>query len=116
MKRSFDAVVQALAAEPGVSHGKMFASMGLKLGKSVFAMEVKGHLVVKLSEARADELRAKSQASAFDPGHGRVMKQWVTVAPDASVDWVELAREAMRFVGGAAQPSKARRRSISRRS
>lgn len=100
MKPTFEAVVRALSAEPGVSHGKMFASMGLKLGKSVFAMEVKGDLVVKLPLERAEELRAKKLATAFDPGHGRVMKQWVRVAPTAHVDWVALSHEAMTFVRG----------------
>jgi len=33
----------------------------------------------------------------FDPGHGRLMKEWVVVA-HGKVDWVELAREACDFV------------------
>ena len=100
MIRDFPRVVTALASQPGVSLGKMFGSEGLKVGKSVFAMEVKGKLVVKLSAERAAELRDAGLAEAFDPGHGRPMKQWVAVEPDAKVDWLKLAREAFKFVGG----------------
>jgi hypothetical protein len=33
-----------------------------------------------------------------DPGHGRLMKEWVALDGEAS-SWVELAQEARRFVG-----------------
>ena len=75
-------------------------SEGLKVGKQVFAMEVKGKLVVKVSLERASELRDAGLAQAFDPGHGRPMKQWVSVAPRAKVDWLELSREGLVFVRG----------------
>ncbi len=100
MIRDFAKVVEALGGEPGVSRGKMFGSEGLMVGKSVFAMEVKGKLVVKLSAERAVELRDAGLAAAFDPGHGRPMKQWVAVDRRSKVDWLELSREAFAFVGG----------------
>ena len=100
MIRDFAKVVAALDGEPGVSRGRMFGSEGLKVGKSVFAMEVKGKLVVKLSVERAAELRDAGLADAFDPGHGRPMKQWVAVDTRANVDWLTLSREAFKFVGG----------------
>jgi hypothetical protein len=34
----------------------------------------------------------------FDPGHGRVMKEWVSIAPSAKVDWVAISSEAKAFV------------------
>jgi TfoX/Sxy family transcriptional regulator of competence genes len=100
MIRDFVAVTAALQGEKGISKGRMFGSDGLKVGKQVFAMQVKGRLVVKLSVERADELRSSGMAEAFDPGHGRPMKQWVVVSPKARVDWVELSREALAFVRG----------------
>lgn len=100
MKQRFETVVSALSSEPGVSHGKMFASMGLKVGRSVFAMEVKECLVVKLPLDRAEELRKKRQATSFDPGHGRAMKQWVSVPSTSKLDWLSLAREALVYVRG----------------
>ena len=100
MIRDFAKVVAALGGEPRVSRGKMFGSEGLKVGKSVFAMEVKGKLVVKLSAERAAELRDAGLAEAFDPGHGRPMKQWGAVDLRAKVDWLKLSQEALAFVGG----------------
>jgi TfoX/Sxy family transcriptional regulator of competence genes len=98
--RDFSKVVAALGSEPGVSRGKMFGSEGLKVAKQVFAMEVKGKLVVKLSAERAAELRDAGLAEAFDPGHGRPMKQWIAVDTSSKVDWLKLSREALDFVGG----------------
>jgi TfoX/Sxy family transcriptional regulator of competence genes len=79
--RDFAAVRRAFAGAADVSAGRMFGSEGLKRGGKVFAMEVKGKLVVKISAARAAELRDAGLAGAFDPGHGRAMKQWVAVDP-----------------------------------
>jgi len=53
---------------------------------------------VKISAARAAELREAGVAEAFDPGHGRPMKQWVAVDGAATVDRLELSREALGFV------------------
>jgi TfoX/Sxy family transcriptional regulator of competence genes len=98
--RDFSKVVGEIEDEEGVSKGRMFGSEGLKIGTRVFAMEVKGRLVVKLSVERADELRRRGLAEAFDLGHGRPMKQWVAVSPKARIDWVALSREALAFVRG----------------
>lgn len=100
MIRDFATVRAKLSRETGVTTGRMFGSDGLKVRKQVFAMEVKGKLVVKISAPRAAELRDAGAAEAFDPGHGRPMKQWVAVDPSAKVDWLVLAREALAFVRG----------------
>ncbi len=99
MIRDFAKVVAALEGKTGVTRGRMFGSEGLKIGKSVFAMEVEGRLVVKVNTERAAELRDEGLAEAFDPGHGHPMKQWVSISPRARVDWLELSREALDFVG-----------------
>ena len=100
MIRDFASVIEALSSEPGVTMGKMFGSAGFKVGKQVFAMEVKGKLVVKVSADRASALRDAGLAQAFDPGHERPMKQWVSVAPGAKLDWLQLSREALAYVRG----------------
>jgi TfoX/Sxy family transcriptional regulator of competence genes len=104
MTREFTSVLSALSAEPGVTTGKMFGAEGLKIQQRVFAMEVKAKLVVKLPQERAAELCASGAAEPFDPGHGRPMKQWVTVSKRANVDWLQLSREALRYVSGAKSP------------
>jgi len=44
-----------------------------------------------------DELVAARVGSYFDPGHGRLMKQWISIAPGRA-PWVELAKDAYVFV------------------
>ncbi len=53
--------------------------------------------MVKLPKDRVKELVAHGAGELFDPGHGRLMKEWVVVGT-GSVNWVELAREAYDFV------------------
>lgn len=94
----FEAVAEAVEHDPAVSTGRMFGSTGLKVGGKIFAMLVKGKLVVKLPRHRVEELIADGSGSAFDPGHGRVMKEWVTVDPSDAGQWIRLAEEARAFV------------------
>lgn len=96
----FAPIVNAFARDRQVSYGKMFASMGLKVNGKIFAMLVKGRFVTKLPRARVDELVRLGSGAYFDPGHGRLMKEWVAVSGDQET-WVDLAREARRFVGTA---------------
>lgn len=97
----FAPVVAAFAKDPQVHRKKMFSSQNvLTVQGKIFAMLVRGRLVAKLPRHRVDELVHGGRGENFDPGHGRLMKEWVAVhAPRAS--WVELAREAYRFVKGA---------------
>jgi hypothetical protein len=109
---AFAAVVEAFRAdsktapivaeyEAAQGHGgRKFGSNGLKVNGKLFAMLVRGSLVVKLPQARVDALVGERRGTPFEPGHGRRMKEWVTVAPGAA-DWVALAREACRFVRAA---------------
>jgi hypothetical protein len=79
----FDAVVQAVEHDPSIGKGRGFGSSGLKVGGKVFAMLVKGKLVVKLPRNRVQELIADGSGVPFDPGHGRVMREWVARIADA---------------------------------
>jgi hypothetical protein len=56
--------------------------------------------VVKLPKPRVEALVASEHGSHFDPGHGRLMKEWLSVAPTSDVEWLPLAREALAFVAG----------------
>jgi hypothetical protein len=103
--RAFAPIDQAFASAPGVTAGVMMASYGLKVNGKIFAMSVRGDLVVKLPRARVDALVAAGTGVHFDPGHGRLMKEWIVVSPGAT-PWLPLAREAHQFVGGVpARPS-----------
>jgi hypothetical protein len=94
----FDSLADALLADPLVSEGRMFGSRGLKVGGKVFAILVKERLVVKLPGERVAALISAGEGLPFDPGHGRVLKEWVTIPPESDVDWLALAIEAEGFL------------------
>jgi hypothetical protein len=98
----FATIVEALLSHPDVtppSDGKGFGSSGLKIQNKLFAMLVRGKLVVKLPKPRVDALVASGEGERFDPRQdGRLMKEWVTVEPTSEEEWLPLAREAMEFV------------------
>ncbi len=94
---SFVPVVAAFARYPDVSQRRMFKSSSvLAVNGKIFAMLVKG-FVAKLPKQRVDDLVSSANGEHFDPGHGRLMKEWVAVGP-GNVAWVDLAKEAYRFV------------------
>jgi hypothetical protein len=78
---------------------RKFGSNGLKADGKLFALFTQDTLVVKLANNRVSALVEAGVGTPFDPGHGRLMKGWLTVtSPRAS--WVDLAREAHAFVSG----------------
>ncbi len=57
-------------------------------------------LVLKLPKARVDALVEASEAERYDPRRdGRLMKEWAVLLKHQE-GWIELAREALRFVDG----------------
>lgn len=93
----YAALVSHFRGKPDIDVGKMFGSPGLRVGGKSFAMLVKGALVAKLPASRCRELVAAGVAEFFDPGHGRVMKEWVRVANGTSGDWRMLGEQALQF-------------------
>ena len=87
---------------PGAAGGarRAFGSTSLKANGRIFAMLVKGRLVVKLPAPRVDVLVAQDAGERFDPGHGRPQREWLSVVSESLDDWVALASEAEAFVGG----------------
>ena len=104
---NFVRVAKAFEKDRQVTYGRMFASMGLKVNGKIFAMLVKGKFVAKLPRDRVDELVRGKRGSYFDPGHGRLMKEWVAMEGNEAT-WLDRAREARRFVGQVGDRSAAR--------
>ncbi len=94
----FESVAEGLLGERGVTPAKMFGSHGLKINGKVFSMLVKDTLVVKLPRKRVDALVKSSKGDYFDPGHGRIMTEWIAVNLKSKPIWKKLAREAMMYV------------------
>ena len=100
----YTTVVQAFSSRPGVAIGagrkKGFGASALAADGRIFAMlSSRGHFVVKLPQARVDALVAGSLGARFDPGHGRLMKEWLEIADPRRGDWIALAAEAHAHVG-----------------
>ncbi len=95
---AYEAIVEALLADPTITQGRMFGAPGLKVRGKVFAMLTQGSLVVKLPAPRAKALVASGAGTFFDPGHGRVMKEWISVPRDRAGTWLRLSVEARDYV------------------
>jgi hypothetical protein len=85
------------AASDGAKRG--FGSTSLKTGGRIFAMLAHERLVVKLPAKRVEELAASGVGRRFDPGHGRLQREWLDVSSDEFETWIALATEAESFVG-----------------
>lgn len=100
---AYEAIIDAMLDVPGVNTGKMFNVVGLKTSGKVFAMLVKGRLVVKLPRDRVRALIDSGAAAPVDPGHGRVMKEWAALHFASRDEWRRLADEARIFVDALAR-------------
>jgi hypothetical protein len=76
----------------------MFDAQVMKLNGKVFAMLVKGKLVLKLPNERVAALVGSHIGEYFDPGHGRLMKGWIALGSPTKAQWSTLAKEARDFI------------------
>ena len=96
----FTQVIKTFLVRPGITREqrKGFGSGALKVKGKIFAMmSSKNEFVVKLPKVRVDELVSSGQGKRFNPGHGRLMKEWFVVQNEKA-DWLALAQEACEFV------------------
>ncbi len=97
-------IAEVELARPRVGGGTGFGrNEGLRIGGKVYAMLVRGELVLKLPAERVDKLTASGVARRFDAGKGRPMKEWASVSPSASRRWRGLVDEARAFVDPASR-------------
>lgn len=102
---AFERIAAVLREEGGIDAPtppgarRAFGADGLKVRGKIFAMPAQGTLVLKLPAPRVAALVAAGRGERFDPGHGRVMREWVALAGD-DAEWLALTREALAFVRG----------------
>ena len=99
----FERLVSGFGGDPSVTPptGKSggFGASAWRVDGKIFAMLSNGRLVVKLPARRVEELIETGTGERFDPGHGRLMREWVTLATSHGPQWPSVAAEARRFVG-----------------
>jgi TfoX/Sxy family transcriptional regulator of competence genes len=101
----WEALVVAMLDRGGTMYGsdgsgpqRAFGSTSLKTAGKIFAMLVNGRLVVKLDRRRVDALVASGDGERFDPGHGRLIKEWLAIDAASDEAWLSLATESEAFV------------------
>ena len=94
----FDPIAQQYLERDGVDIGPMFGSEGLRVRGKVFAFVASGgELLIKVPEARADELVAGGAAERMVMRE-RTMREWVVVDPGAPDQWPSLIEEAFAYL------------------
>ncbi|GAB2835486.1 hypothetical protein GCM10027176_44790 [Actinoallomurus bryophytorum] len=93
-------LVDELTGVPGVDPpqgGRGFGRTALRYETKIFAMLVRGRLVLKLPADRVDELVTGGDGVHFDANKGTPMKEWLSLDPRSRRDWLPLAQEALTF-------------------
>ncbi len=103
LEERFEVLIGELLGVPGVTPpqgGRGFGRSALRVDNKIFAMLVRGRLVLKLPQARVDALIAAGEGIRFDANKGTPMKEWLSLDPASALPWCPLAREALDFVRG----------------
>jgi len=94
----FDPIAAVYLAEPDVDIGPMFGSEGLRIRGKIFAfVGFQGGLVVKVPQARADEIVAAGTAERMTMRE-REMREWLLVGRGERELWPVLIAEAFAYV------------------
>ena len=99
-ERRFEDLVDELTRVPGVippRGGSGFGGSALRWQRKIFAMLVRGRLVVKLPADRVDDLVTAGEGVRFDANKGTPMREWLSLDPGSGLEWLPLAREALDF-------------------
>jgi hypothetical protein len=94
---TWEELVADVTARYPLMESQMFGMPCLKRdnGKVVAGHWKDGGLTVKLTDAKQREAALAAGAEPFDPGMGRVMKEWVLVPEALSDRWLRLVEQAV---------------------
>jgi hypothetical protein len=91
--------------------GSGFGRSALRYRGKIFAMFVRGDLVVKLSQQRVDELVAAGHGERFTANKETPMREWFAAAPDCPLPWSRLAADALTFARRSTRSTRSTRSS-----
>jgi hypothetical protein len=94
---TWEELVADVTARYPLRESQMFGMPCLKRenGKVVAGHWKDGGLTVKLTDTAQRETALAAGAQPFDPGMGRVMKEWALVPASHSGDWLRLVEQAI---------------------
>jgi hypothetical protein len=104
LEKRYEDLVDGLLGTAGVTPprgGSGFGRGAIRFQNKIFAMLVRGRLVVKLPEDRVDALVSAGVGVRFDANKGTPMREWFSLEPDSALPWLPLAREALDFARSA---------------
>ena len=96
----YEDLVDELVGTAGVTPprgGGGFGRSALRYQGKIFAMLVRGRLVVKLPARRVDALVEAGDGIHFDANKGTPMREWLSLDPGSGQDWLALAGEALDY-------------------
>jgi hypothetical protein len=100
LRERYEDLVDDLMGIDGVTPprgGSGFGRSALRYRARIFAMFVRGRLVLKLPASRVAELVESGAGTPFDANKGTPMREWFSLDPKSGLDWLTLAREALDF-------------------
>lgn len=103
-RERFEDLVDQLVGTEGVTPprgGSGFGRSALRFHGKIFAMHVRGALVLKLPADRVDELIRAGAGAHFDANKGTPMREWLSMDPGSALPWLPLATEALDFARSA---------------
>src|SRR5215831_1460439 len=96
----YEDLVDELVGAAGVTPprgGGGFGRSALRFRGKIFAMLVRGRLVLKLPAPRVEALVAAGAGDHFDANKGTPMREWLSLDPQSAEPWLPLAHEALAF-------------------
>ena len=107
----FEDLVDQLVGTDGVTPprgGSGFGRSALRFQGKIFAMHVRGALVVKLPAERVEALVRAGEGVHFDANKGTPMREWLSLDPRSALPWLPLATEALDYARSARRPGRSR--------
>jgi hypothetical protein len=100
LQERYEDLIDELVGIEGVTpprRGSGFGRSAVRFHGKIFVMLVRGSLVLKLPARRVEALVAAGDGVHFDANKGTPMKEWLSLDPGSSQEWLPLAREALDF-------------------